>query len=61
MPKETKVHKCVQSCKTKKKSKKTNCYAICQAQTGQSYATGKKLTAKKSSTKKKASKRGKRR
>lgn len=48
MPKGTKVHKCVQKCKRKSKGKKkSNCYAVCQASTGQSYATGKKLNTRK--------------
>jgi len=40
MPKGTKVHRCVTSLK---KSGSSNPYAVCQASTGQSYATGKKL------------------
>jgi hypothetical protein len=50
MPKGTKVHSCVQKCKAKKAKGSdgapTNCYAMCQAATGQSYATGKKLKKK---------------
>ena len=41
MPKGTKVHSCVE--KMKKKGGGANPYAVCQAATGQSYATGKKL------------------
>jgi len=41
MPKGTKVHKCVED--VKYKGSKVNPYAVCQASTGQSYATGKKL------------------
>lgn len=41
MPVGTKVHKCVQSVKAKGGG--VNPYAVCQAATGQSYATGKKL------------------
>lgn len=40
MPKGTKVHKCVQRLKGRKG---VNAYAVCQASTGQSYATGRKL------------------
>lgn len=43
MPKGTKVAKCVD--KVKKKGG-VNPYAVCQASTGQSYATGKKLKKK---------------
>ena len=49
MPKGTAVHRCVQ--KVKRKGGKVNPYAVCQAATGQSYATGKKL--KKGKSKKK--------
>lgn len=45
MPKGTKVAKCVE--KVKKSGSKVNAYAVCQKATGQSYATGKKLPAKK--------------
>lgn len=38
MPKGTRVEKCV-----RKYHGKGNKYAVCQASTGQSYATGKKL------------------
>ncbi len=41
MPKGTAVYRCVQHLKAK--GTKGNPYAICQASTGQSYATGKKL------------------
>lgn len=41
MPKNTKVHRCVE--KLKKQGKGKEAYAICQKSTGQSYATGKKL------------------
>jgi hypothetical protein len=37
-PKGTRVHRCVEKFKGK-----GNAYAICQASTGQSYKTGKKL------------------
>ena len=40
MPKGTKVHRCVEKVK---KSGKANPYAVCQASTKQSYATGKEL------------------
>jgi len=45
MPKGTRVSKCVT--KVKKDGKGVNPYAVCQAATGQSYQTGKKLPAKK--------------
>ena len=45
MPKGTKVHKCVE--KVKKSGKGVNAYAVCQASTGQSFATGKPLKKKK--------------
>lgn len=41
MPKGTRVHRCVQ--KVKARGGGVNPYAVCQASTGQSYATGKKL------------------
>lgn len=41
MPKGTKVYRCVENYKGK-----GNKYAICQASTGQSYATGKPLPKK---------------
>lgn len=41
MPKGTRVHRCVQ--KVKARGRGVNPYAVCQASTGQSYATGKKL------------------
>lgn len=41
MPKGTKVHRCVT--KVKRKGGKVNPWAVCQASTGQSYKTGKKL------------------
>jgi len=41
MPKDTKVYRCVK--KVKAKGEKVNPYAVCQASTKQSYATGKKL------------------
>jgi hypothetical protein len=44
MPKATKVSRCVE--KVKKKGG-VNPYAVCQASTGQSYGTGKKLKQKK--------------
>lgn len=44
MPKGTRVHRCVQ--KVKRKGGKVNPYAACQARTGQSYKTGKKLPKK---------------
>lgn len=40
MPKGTRVHSCVEKLKNKKG---INAYAVCQAATGQSYATGKPL------------------
>ena len=48
MPKGTKVARCVRKVKAKnrKGGKKVNPYAVCQAATGQSYATGKKLKKK---------------
>jgi len=45
MPKGTKVSRCVE--KVKKSGRGVNPYAVCQASTGQSYATGKKLRRKK--------------
>jgi len=45
MPKGTKVSRCVE--KVKRSSRGVNPYAVCQASTGQSYATGKKLRRKK--------------
>lgn len=45
MPAGTKVHKLVQ--KLKAKGGNINPYAVAQAATGQSYATGKKLKKKK--------------
>jgi hypothetical protein len=44
MPKGTKVAKCVE--KVKKSGKGVNPYAVCQASTGQSYATGKPIPHK---------------
>ncbi len=41
MPKGTRVARCVE--KVKKKGGGMNPYAVCQAATGQSYATGKPL------------------
>jgi len=41
MPKGTRVHRCVD--KVKKSGSKVNPYAVCQASTKQSFATGKKL------------------
>jgi len=46
MPKNTRVHRCVD--KLKAKGGKGNPYAICQASTHQSFATGKPLGKKKS-------------
>ena len=43
MPKGTKVHKCVEDMANKKG---VNKYAVCQASTKQSYATGKPLPSK---------------
>jgi hypothetical protein len=40
MPKNTRVHRCVEKLKGKKG---INAYAVCQASTGQNFATGKKL------------------
>lgn len=45
MPKGTRVSRCVE--KVKKSGRNVNPYAVCQASTGQSYATGKKLRSKK--------------
>lgn len=45
MPKGTKVARCVD--KVKKKGG-VNAYAVCQASTGQSYKTGKKIRQRKS-------------
>jgi hypothetical protein len=46
MPKGTRVAKCVARVRAqnrgKPKSQRVNPYAVCQAATGQSYATGKK-------------------
>jgi len=42
MPKNTRVHRCVDALK-KAKEKSGSAFAICQASTNQSYATGKKL------------------
>ena len=39
MPKNSKVHRCVEKLKGKKG---VNAYAICQKSTGQNYATGKR-------------------
>ena len=44
MPKGTKVHACVE--KVKRSGSGVNAYAVCQAATGQSYATGKSLHRK---------------
>lgn len=44
MPKGTKVARCVKKVKAKKNG--VNPYAVCQAATGQSYATGKKTKKK---------------
>jgi hypothetical protein len=44
MPKGTKVHRCVQRLK---KKRGINPYAVCQAATGQSYKTGRKIKKKK--------------
>jgi hypothetical protein len=44
MPKGTRVEKCVN--KLKASGSKVNPYAVCQASTGQSLATGKKLKPK---------------
>lgn len=44
MPKGTKVARCVEQVKAKGKGGKgPNPYAVCQASTGQSYATGKPI------------------
>lgn len=45
MPVGTKVHRCVE--KVKRKGGGVNPYAACQASTGQSYATGKKIRKRK--------------
>jgi len=45
MPAGTKVAKCVKD--VKRKSPDKNAYAVCQAATGQSYATGKPIPQKK--------------
>jgi hypothetical protein len=45
MPEGTKVARCVKNVKAKGKAA-VNPYAVCQASTGQSYATGKKLPKK---------------
>ena len=45
MPKGTRVHKCVDKVK-RKHAKGVNPYAVCQAATGQSFATGKPLKKK---------------
>lgn len=44
MPEGTKVARCVRDVKAK--GGKVNAYAVCQASTGQSYATGKPLKRK---------------
>ena len=44
MPVGTKVHRCVSKLKGRKG---VNAYAVCQKATGQSYATGKRITRKK--------------
>ena len=44
MPKGTRVAKCVEDVKAK--GSKVNPYAVCQASTKQSYATGKSLKPK---------------
>lgn len=48
MPAGTKVARCVKDVKAsnKKGGKGVNPYAVCQASTGQSYATGKPLAKK---------------
>lgn len=48
MPEGTRVSKCVKKVKAKNKGqkKKVNPYAVCQASTKQSYATGKSLKKK---------------
>lgn len=47
MPKGTRVRRCVQKVKSKRKSsyegEKVNAYAACQKSTGQNYRTGKPL------------------
>jgi 2-keto-4-pentenoate hydratase len=48
MPKGTKVARCVEKVKGKKG---VNAYAVCQASTGQSYATGKMLKGRKKKSK----------
>jgi len=45
MPESSKVHRCVEKLKAKG-DPKYNPYAVCQASTGQSYKTGKKLKKK---------------
>jgi hypothetical protein len=45
MPKGTRVSRCVE--KVKKSGRNVNPYAVCQASTGQSYATGKPIKEKK--------------
>jgi len=55
MPKGTRVAKCVE--KVKKKGGDVNPYAVCQAATGQAYATGK--TKRKSDKKPVGSPKGK--
>lgn len=45
MPAGTKVARCVADCLAKPKSEQPkNCYAMCQAATGQSYQTGRTTT-----------------
>jgi len=41
MPKQSKVARCVR--KVKRQKGKRNAYAVCQAATGQSYKTGKRI------------------
>ena len=50
MPTGTKVHRCVQRLKGKRG---INAYAVCQASTGQSYATGKRTKKRKTKRKRK--------
>jgi hypothetical protein len=56
-PAKTRVSRCVK--KVKKKSPDVNPYAVCQASTGQSYATGKSVTKEGKPIKKKKKKKGK--
>ncbi len=56
MPKNTRVHRCVD--KVKSKGGGANPYAVCQASTHQSYATGKALPSETTASRRAQKKRG---